>query len=1550
MVRTWVLGAGDFPAVTATEEERAAGQVEFGPLLSVGPALAKVAQALARVPGLEVGPPLLDPEKEAVQPLWASLVEGTSDEPLVVHFTGHGEKYKGDLYLAVKGSQRNKTALRKTSLSMTQLLGDVEGSESAGEVLFLLDVCGAGQAVTAQIAQNIAEQERKAWVIAACAADRSAFRSRFTLAAATVFERLAKGWLDVSPALTHVPLETLAAEIDLEVTRTCAADESAYTQTVIRTPRQQASAPPPPFFRNRAYSDHPSGRYRSRVESALWQFAAEASPGLDPVHFVTRASGSSPSWATSGQCLFYGRKPQRKIINRWLANNDADEPPLLVVTGIAGSGKSALLGITACLTHRQLAPVADAVHSRFDVGERPRTNARVLAVHARQLSTFEVIGSLLNQLKALGSESDAPLFSGVKESDSRRSAEWSNNARSYDEVWRELSEQLRLAGPTVVIVDALDEANDPLALLRNVLLPLAEKKCGPAPPECRVMIGTRRDAESTDFLDSAVARTGRLLDLDAVPADLLMEDLKGYLRELLWTDERYSEATAGVIAANLSQSRQHGGFLLAALFADHLRSLTTTLTDSEVAGQVPDTLSGMFDLHLTTLAHEMPWVRPVLAALGHARGQGMPVSLLHALALSLDRNRIVDPQGLEPDVQATLDALATAGFYLRAATDRDGRRLYRYFHESLAEHTARLAKPREVLDVLLSAVSLGPEEAGPVWHLAPPYLLRHLAEHAVAAGALDELLTDPGFLLRADPEHLAPLLDRARSLQAVQCAEIYRPVAHHPMRHVLGARRSLLAWQATAWRNPGLAHAWATIRVDHRALPALPVWTTHQGAERLRRHHTMTNQGPWVMSVSTVTLDGRPAAVVACDDGSITVWDLGSGRRIHRLADPGSWALSVATIDGQSRSLALSGGKGGAATVWGLATGQLVGTLMSHTPDVKAVAALEVDGRLLGVTAGRGGSAIVWDLETRSRLHVLAGLGSVVVEIDAFTVQDQALVITTCADGTVAAWDLRTGHLARTFRNSGAAVISPAVTSLEGRTCVVTGGQGNSVVVWDLASGQLVHTLAGHGGSVNAVATTTRDGRPIAVTASADGTAIVWDLASGHRLHTLAGHGGSVNAVATTTRDGRPIAVTASADGTAIVWDLITYERAHVLVGHGGTVSALGTGLSEGIPYAVTGGRGGTALAWDLATGQRTYTLSGQAGSRSAAVIADDGRLIFTCGRRGAPTARDLDTGRHVHTFDERSTTVNALASVAVEGEHWLVATSTDGTVTAWYPSSRPGAVSRKAGATHRDPDAESRILTRHGDAMNAVAAALIHGRPVAVTGARDGAVALWSLSNGEQLATFPGHRDAVHSVIIAAVDSRSLAVTAGRDGRVLVWDLGRGQQFADLVGHRDAVNIMEHFVLGDRSLIITGGVDGSTYVWNLATRQRVATLEGHTGSVNSVATLSHGKQALIITAGDDGTARVWDLASGTCVHQLAHAGRAVNAVAAAVVDGCVRIATGVGESVMIWDLAGDTAQTHTLAFPSTCTRLVANDRYLVVCHGFDVTRLSWQVTEPSQD
>jgi hypothetical protein len=55
----------------------------------------------------------------------------------------------------------------------------------------------------------------------------------------------------------------------------------------------------------------------------------------------------------------------------------------------------------------------------------------------------------------------------------------------------------------------------------------------------------------------------------------------------------------------------------------------------------------------------------------------------------------------------------------------------------------------------------------------------HLADHAAAAGRIDELLPDAGYLLAADPARLLPALNHARTTQARRIDAVYRRCADH---------------------------------------------------------------------------------------------------------------------------------------------------------------------------------------------------------------------------------------------------------------------------------------------------------------------------------------------------------------------------------------------------------------------------------------------------------------------------------------------------------------------------------------------------------------------------------------------------------------------------------------------------------------------------------------------------------------------------------------------------------------------------------------------------
>ena len=99
----------------------------------------------------------------------------------------------------------------------------------------------------------------------------------------------------------------------------------------------------------------------------------------------------------------------------------------------------------------------------------------------------------------------------------------------------------------------------------------------------------------------------------------------------------------------------------------------------------------------------------------------------------------------------------------------------RLFHQALADELlAERDQPSDesvLLDMLLDQA----EHTG--WQ--DRYLREHAADHAAAAGRLDQLLEDPHYLITVDPARLVPHLDAARSAPARATAAVYRQSAHH---------------------------------------------------------------------------------------------------------------------------------------------------------------------------------------------------------------------------------------------------------------------------------------------------------------------------------------------------------------------------------------------------------------------------------------------------------------------------------------------------------------------------------------------------------------------------------------------------------------------------------------------------------------------------------------------------------------------------------------------------------------------------------------------------
>ncbi|MFD7059138.1 hypothetical protein [Streptomyces sp. NPDC059906] len=1445
------MGVGDFSEPYETEDEQADGVEGFAPLPALTEPVREMASALERAGAARSRELLLESDAPELLQRWRDLRrQAGPGEPLVVHFAGHGVRARtGGLYLAASGGQAQEELLSDTCVSFGQLL---ETAENSGHpVLFLLDVCAAGQALVQQHLADLAARRRQdaprnVWIIGACTSDAITYGARFTVAAADVLQQLADGDLDITPTLAHVPIETLATAVDRHLART---DRAAGRprQSLVRTAHVQADAEPQPFFPNPAHSRTPHRDLLSGMDPRLREFALGCSPDLDPLHFATRAAGT----ATANDILFSGRHSQLERIQEWAGNTGQGR--LLVVTGGPGSGKSALLGVTACVLHPELEPLGDRVARAVEHFE-PRRPQTVLAVHARQLTLQQITDSLRHQLRQ------------------QREADPSQESPRAEPAL--LRHALRAAGDVLVLLDALDEAADPAAVLDELLLPLVAPGA-----DCRVLIGTRKWWNSLPTLRQHLdEHPDAELDLDPATAhdrDLLAEDLGTYLRRLL-PRRRFPRDEVRRTADRLAQYSDHGAFLVASLYANHL--LTTA---DRARAAPPCSITEVFDLHVNTLAERDPWIRTVLNVLSQARGHGMPLDLIHAAALAQQATDAT--RGARP-LTDTRRALAKAAFYLRTTPEDDQCLLYRYFHQALSDHTKDRTELVALHHALIAAIPTADDNT-PDWERAHPYLLRHAAEHATAADELAALLDQPSFLLHVRPDDLKRHLNKATDPRSARIAMIYRShTTHHRHRQELGARRSLLALDAAAWREPSLAAALGNLPVDGRATSALARWATNsQGSSA--RLHTLAGHADSVSQVATALVwetngERREVAVTAGADGTAIVWNLDTGEEVRALRQHAGEISALAVAQWDRRSFAVTASKD-TATVWDLATGQRMHRLAGHQGVVTTLAVGELDGRPVVITGSEDRTARSWDVVTGSHLltfpdpRTAAEAGSPPgreeaegrteekkpkihsKKINAMAVAENGGdpgLVTVGADGNVFVWSMRSGRSLRLLRSGPKAVVSVVVVRTAGVEYAVTASEDKHVVAYDLKSGKASYTWEGVAGRPEVLASLVVGDEVWLATAD---DRVVNVLRPGATKRALKGHVGPVTDLTLAEVSAKPVAITTSIDQTAIMWDLDTGSYIRQFVGHTKRLTKVAVPSSLDGPAAVTVCHDGTGIVWDLAVkDQQVFTAhtrrvnavaAGRVGGRAVALTTSDDKTAILW---------DLDTARRLHTFTAHSSSMHG-AALAHTGDRSLAITAeSDGSIVFWDAATGEQLHSAR----------------HHTGLVVAIHTGRLGSRPVALSVSRDRSAAMWDVGTGRFLRSFHGHARPLTSCALHSVEGdRPLAMTGSEDRTAVVWDLLSGERLHTLGGHRDWVTGVAFARARDRTLALTTSDDSTVGVWDPLTGERLQTLTAHEGWVNAVTVVQAGDGVRVVTVSTDSTAAIWAVEDRLTLEEVLH-------------------------------------------------------------------------------
>jgi tetratricopeptide (TPR) repeat protein len=343
----------------------------------------------------------------------------------------------------------------------------------------------------------------------------------------------------------------------------------------------------------------------------------------------------------------------------------AGKPGVFVITGPAGSGKSAIAGRIVSLSNpAQRARLSGA--APLDSPD-PGEGAVDAQVHARRLTVDQVVEAIDHQLVLHGLL--APRSGG--------------GTRNRGELLAGLE---RLDRCPLVVLDGLDEAGEEAwAIAKDVIGLLAGSAC--------LLIATRWLPSKTqgepDLMQALAPQS--MIDLGAPDlAEQTQHDVAAYVRKRLagHDPDRMDASKVAEAILRFSAQGNEGAFLLAQVTTSQLRAAPIDTSVPGWEGALSRSLEEAFDRDLVRI-EDPDGVRELLAALAWTYGSGLPDDLWPVVATALSST------GRPYSRLDVHTVLGSAGRYI--VEDGDGTRaVYRLSHQRLVKKLHLPAKPREL--------------------------------------------------------------------------------------------------------------------------------------------------------------------------------------------------------------------------------------------------------------------------------------------------------------------------------------------------------------------------------------------------------------------------------------------------------------------------------------------------------------------------------------------------------------------------------------------------------------------------------------------------------------------------------------------------------------------------------------------------------------------------------------------------------------------------------------------------------------------------------------
>ncbi|MGW6416645.1 caspase family protein [Streptomyces sp. NPDC055055] len=844
---------------------------------------------------------------------WAYRTDGPGSA-VVVYWTGHGVQSAGRHYLLCADSRPDRLA--GTALAAEDLTRYVLES-GAERVLLVIDTCGAGQGG----ADAAAAAERLRAALRQGAADSGRPDGRRLTDFAVI--AVARAGEPASPMVFAAALETALARLSvslkqryLSVEQVVDTVNDVYRSAGVRqTARAHVESEGYAFFSFENTGYHPEARHDEGDVAELAARLGRTGPeGLRrradlETHFAPRGQGFEHTTPGRGGSYFVGRTAELDRIARWLAQGDPTGERGLIVTGGPGVGKSALLGK---LLLRSAGRTADTPVPT--------------AVHARHRFLDDLVAAVAD---AAGIDATTPQAL--------------------------LGALVGRRAPLHLIIDALDEAGEAHGddtearrIAADLLCPLLRVPC------VRLLVGAR-----PHVLD-AFGGEPAVLDLDDA-RESSADDVAAYARRLLQAPDGpgsrgpYDDEAAGTVAREIA-ARAHGSFLSARIAARHLGRAARPV-DTSAPGwhaRVPEVGETPGVTFLRVLRHQLGADHarglPLLGALALAEGPGLPPDRVWRAIAGACRAEPTGPAFAWEDIAWLLGAV---GEHLVEELDADGRSVYRLYHQAYADALRATLDPDargRVAHALAALVPTGPD--GPDWAAAPPYVRRHLTEHAEGTELLDALALDPAHLLTAPVSALQRVLNRAATeparaaARAVgRCAALLRTSTEPATR---AAQLRLSAFQS------GAGELAAAVRLRYPRLR----WDTEWAQVTPVPYTTLGTFENGVRGAAVVSRHGRPALVVAEHEGPVRAWDTEGGELLAELpADLGR----ITSVRGCATRPWAALRTDDRIWVWDVETRDLIGAVPAPRRTVDCavteldgeclIAALDLRGRVTLVTA-----------------------------------------------------------------------------------------------------------------------------------------------------------------------------------------------------------------------------------------------------------------------------------------------------------------------------------------------------------------------------------------------------------------------------------------------------------------------------------------------------------------------------------------------------------------------------------------------------------------------